>query len=358
MTRIAIVPQVSGVGGMVSFRGRFHTGLKAAGYEVVSSLADGPLDAALVIGGSRDLAALWHARRRGVRIVQRLNGMNWLHRRQRTGLKHALRAEIGNWILRTIRDRIAHQVVYQSRFAQSWWERVYGPTRVPSAVVYNAVDLGVYSPDAGESEREPARPQDRFRVLLVEGSLMGGYEMGLAGAVGLVDRLNTAHSHDLGKPVELVIAGRVASTVQVYWTQETGSPLTWAGLVEPEAIREMDRSAHLLYSADLNAACPNAVVEALACGLPVLAFDSGALPEMVTDGSGRVVPYGGDPWRLDSPDIEGLAEGAVDILLNQDRYRAAARARAVEAFGLEGMLSGYLAALLPDASSVGSSSQG
>jgi hypothetical protein len=61
-----------------------------------------------------------------------------------------------------------------------------------------------------------------------------------------------------------------------------------------------------------------------------------------------VVPYGGDPWRLDPPDIDALAKGAVDVLIYQDRYRVAARARAIEAFGLQDMLAGYLAALLPD----------
>ena len=44
---------------------------------------------------------------------------------------------------------------------------------------------------------------------------------------------------------------------------------------------------------------PNSVIEALACGLPVVSFDTGALPELVTPGAGRVVAYGGDPWRLD-----------------------------------------------------------
>lgn len=351
MTRISVVPQVSGVGGMVSFHGRFQVGMQAAGIEVVPGLPGAVADAVLVIGGSRDLAGLWRARRRGARIVQRLDGMNWLHRHLKTGLKHALRAEVGNWLLRLIRNRLADHVVYQSQFARDWWERSFGEAPVPSSVVYNAVDLKVYAPETGGNGRGPVRPADRYRVLLVEGSLMGGYELGLASAIGLVDQLNGAHSHELGKPVELVVAGRVSPSVKERWSRLAHSPLTWAGLVEPARIRELDHSAHLLYSADLNAACPNAVIEALACGLPVLAFDTGALPELVMHGAGRVVPYGGDPWQLDPPDIAALARGGLDILTNQERYRLAARMRAMAAFGLDNMVAGYLAALLPGAGS-------
>ena len=119
----------------------------------------------------------------------------------------------------------------------------------------------------------------------------------------------------------------------------------WAGLVPHEQIPALDRSAHLLYSSDINAACPNSVIEALACGLPVLGFDTGALPELVTGNSGRVVPYGGDPWQLEPPEIAALAEAAVKILVRQTQFRAAARARAEDAFGLDLMLDDYLQAL-------------
>ena len=52
------------------------------------------------------------------------------------------------------------------------------------------------------------------------------------------------------------------------------------------------RSADLLFSADVHPACPNSVIEALACGLPVIAFDTGAIREIVDDSSGAVVAYG------------------------------------------------------------------
>jgi len=48
---------------------------------------------------------------------------------------------------------------------------------------------------------------------------------------------------------------------------------------------------------------------------------------------------------LETPDIDALAEAAVDLLRNQDRFRARARARAEEAFSLDKMISAYLKVL-------------
>jgi glycosyltransferase involved in cell wall biosynthesis len=123
-------------------------------------------------------------------------------------------------------------------------------------------------------------------------------------------------------------------------------PILWGGLVPPDQIPGLDRSAHLLYSADLNAACPNSVIEAFACGLPVAGFATGSLPELVTGDSGRLVPYGGDPWKLEKPDLPALAAAAVEILQNNARFRVSARKRAEEAFSLDLMVARYLDVLL------------
>ena len=337
MARICIVPQVSGVGGMVSFRARFTAGLEQRGIQVCNNLDDTPYDAVLVIGGTRDLLGLRQVRRRGVRIVQRLNGMNWIHRKRRTGLKHALRAEYGNLILNTIRTRLADRIVYQSRFAQGWWERVYGTTRATWKVVYNAVDLGQYSPQG-----PAARPTDRQRLLLVEGSLGGGYEMGLDTAIEMAEILRK----DYHRTVELIVVGKVSPALQTAAQAKTQVPLIFSGKIPGEQIPQADRSAHLLFAADINAACPNSTIEALACGLPVVAFDTGALPELVSGDAGRVVPYGGNPWRLEPADVPGLARAANEVLNDQPRFRQGARRRAEEAFGLDTMVEGYLACLL------------
>jgi glycosyltransferase involved in cell wall biosynthesis len=338
MSRICITPQVE-AGGMASFRLKFEAGLRARGVDLTHDLS-AQADAVLVIAGTRRLLPLWQARRRGERVVQRLDGINWVHRRRRTGLKHFLRAEYGNLALSFIRANIADRIVYQSEFSRRWWEDWYGKPRVPSVTIHNGVDLNVYSPVG----RDNIPPHPPYRLLLVEASLGGGYDMGLDNALALAETLQERH----GLPMELVVVGKITDEHRARVDSRSRVKIDWVGSVPRERIPEIDRSAHLFFSADLNAACPNAVIEALACGLPVAAFDTGALNELVPGDSGRLVPYGGDPWKIEPPDVPTLASASAEILRDPLRFRRAARAQAESALGLDAMVDRYLKALLED----------
>lgn len=333
--KICLTPYLERGGGPASFQGRLAAGLANRGIDVTYNLLERPLSAVLVIGGTRRLESLWRAKQDGIPVIQRLDGMNWIHRQRRTGLKHWLRAEYGNWLLQVIRSRLSRHIVYQSHFSKGWWERVYGLVSAETSVVYNGVDLDVYHPDGPHD-----RPADKLRILVVEGNLGGGYEWGLGAAVKLAEGTSNA----MNKPVELVVAGGASQAIQDEWTGRSGVPLRFIGWVERVKIPEIDRSAHVLYAADVNAACPNSVLEALACGLPVVSFDTGALPELITTDAGRISPYGGDPWKLETPDVPALVRGAVEVLEDQERFRSGARRRAEGAFGLDTMVEGYLSA--------------
>jgi glycosyltransferase involved in cell wall biosynthesis len=323
---------------MASFRDRFEAELSRRGIRVTHNPNDAS-DATLVIGGTRQLPALWMAKQRGMRIVQRLDGINWVHRRRRTGMRHFMRAEYGNLILSLIRSRIATHILYQSEFAHRWWDQRFGEKRPTFSIVHNGVDLSVYRPDGPGT-----RPVDRYRLLVVEGNLGGGYDMGLDNGLQLAEILSSQH----GFTMEVMVVGRIEAQHQAAVQSRSAIPILWTGAVERERIPEIDRSAHLLFSADLNPACPNSVIEALACGLPVVAFDTGALSELVVGDSGRLVPYGADPWRLERPDVPALAEAAAEILRDRARFSAAARAHAQSSLGIGRMVDGYLEALLEE----------
>jgi len=339
LRRVTFTTRLTGVAGPAAFQRRLVRGLEGRGVEIGWDPSKGRQDPILVIGGSRNLIGLRRARQRGSRIVQRLNGINWLHRRQPTGIRHFLRAERNNLLLRWVRNRLADHVVYQSRFAKDWWEDRYGSAPVPSSVVYNGVPLDVYSP-----EGEETRPDDRIRLLMVEGNYAGGYETGLQAGIELAQRV----AQETGRKVELTVAGQVPGRVHQTIDPESELIVGWRGVVEPADIPALDRSAHVLFAGDIHPACPNAVIEAMACGLPVVAYDTGALPELVTGSSGRLSAYGGDAWKLETPDVKRLVEATREVLGEQPRYRAGARARAEEAFGLNRMLEGYIAAFEGD----------
>ncbi len=331
-----MLPRMTGVGGMVSFRAKMEAALIARGHEVSDSLDDEPYDAILVIGGTRQLGGLRQARRKGIPVVQRLNGMNWIHRKRSTGLRHFLRAELANRLLVTIRNRFADRVVYQSEFARGWWERVHGTTPVPSSVVLNGVDLDRYSPKG-----EAAAP-GHTRMLVVEGHLGGGYEIGLQHALSAAERVQER----TGAPVELSIAGKADAALRASIEAQSAVRLDWRGWVPAERVPELDRSAHMLFASDLHPACPNAVIEALACGLTGRRLRYGcARANSCTHGAGEIVPYGGDAWNLDEPDVTAMAEACLRVLREQPAYRRAARRRAEDGLGLETMVDGYLDAL-------------
>lgn len=334
LNRVCIIPHVFGVGGMVSFQAKIITGLAKRGIQVTFDPADEPFDAVLIIGGTRQLVALRKMGRQGIPIVQRLDGINWLHRHLRTGIRHWLRAEVNNWLLAYIRERIATRIVYQSRFVEEWWKRLHGGKANRTFVIHNGVDLDLFNPKGPPIARNP------IRLLMVEGNLQGGYELGLESAVALAGNLL-----EQNKPVELVIAGQVDENVKKKWGTQSNLKIEWVGVIPNDKLPDLYRSANLFYSGDINAACPNSVIEAMASGLPVLAFDTGALSELVSPKAGRVVPYGGDPWKLEPPNIAALADGAKEILSNQESLRAGARAGAEEKFGLDAMVDAYIEAL-------------
>ena len=330
--RICIVPKVHGVGGMVSFLHKFSTAVEKRGVGVTFDLTDEPYSAILVIGGSRQLLSLFRARQR---VVQRLDGINWIHRRKRISLKHAVRAEYGNLVLSLIRRFAANHIVYQSEFSRTWWNDWHGALKTPFSVVHNGVDLEAYKPVARIAN-------SRHRLLVVEGSLGGGYEGGLENAI----RLAEAASGLLSKPLELVVVGEVDESLKAAWQAHSAVPISWVGKVARERIPQLMNEADALFSADVHPACPNSVIEALACGLPVVAYDTGSLAELVPASAGCVAPYGANPWKLETPVVTPLAHGLAQVLEHQEKFRAGARAHAEAAFGVEAMTENYLGALL------------
>lgn len=327
---IALIPNIEGTSGPASFRRRIAQGLEAEGMHLVQADAD----VVLVIGGTRRLDQLVSLKRSGIPIIHRLNGMNWMHRRVRTGLRHFVKAEYGNLLLRIIRNRFANHVVYQSQFARDWWTETHGMAPSEESVVYNAAPLQTFTPMV-----DGELPDDGWRFLILEGKFEGGYETGLRASFDMLAHLQTK----IKKPLELTVAGGVPERVRQEFTNAP-VPVDWPGVLQGGEVPRTLNQAHVLLSADINPACPNSVIEALACGTPVVGFDTGAMGELVSEDSGMLAHYGSDPWMLGRANVQGLAEATMMVLGDLERFSVGARAQAERLFGLDDMVAGYVRA--------------
>jgi glycosyltransferase involved in cell wall biosynthesis len=137
--------------------------------------------------------------------------------------------------------------------------------------------------------------------------------------------------------------------------QEAGIPLRIGGIVHDEAyfeekirpridgtqveyvgpIAAKDRSSFLggavalFHLINFDEPFGFSVVEALACGTPVIAFGRGSMPELITEGTTGILVT----------DVASAAEAAIDI---GRLDRKAIRAEAVKRFGSERMVDDYL----------------
>ena len=83
--------------------------------------------------------------------------------------------------------------------------------------------------------------------------------------------------------------------------------------------------------------------------MPVIGFDTGSLSEIVQGDAGTIGPLWREPWKLEKPDIPALANAAMEVLDDQDRFRTSARERAETVFDVENMVDEYLKVLLAQA---------
>ena len=184
------------------------------------------------------------------------------------------------------------------------------------------------------------RPTGHYRILIVEGSLTGALNSGLFYGAELAERLSQRYK------IELCIVGKVDRRTKKKLEQHTTFRVRFLDAIPRDQIPWIMRSSHLLFSAEVNPPCPNSVIEALACGLPVIGFDTGSLSEIVQDYAGRLAPYGANPWKLEKPDIPALANAAIEVLEDQTRFRDFARKQAEIKLGLDKMVDEYLKVLL------------
>ena len=278
-----------------------------------------PADFSLLYLGTtwlpRDLAPLlWIAGRRSAPIVVNQDGVaypGWA----------GDRVEVLNRPLRQALHAANH-VVYQSDFSKRSADLFLGEPRGTWEVLPNAVDTSHFTP--GVAGVRSAGP-----VLLLGGDQTQEYRLELA--LRTLGALMSRHPD-----ASLLITGRLVASPDAL-IDELGlrGRVHLLGEYAQRDAPGIFRRADLLLHTKVNDPCPTLVLEAMACGLPVVYAASGGTVELVGHVGGIGVPHP-DSWELDEPpEPEALADAVDRVLADLPRYAAGARARVVERFALE-----------------------
>lgn len=222
----------------------------------------------------------------------------------------------------------ANHIFYQSEFCKRNAEKYLGTINGQSEILYNGVDTDFFTPCTQENKKiEPFK-------LLMTGHMRQS-------SMGVLKRTIEAMSivNKKGLYATLQIAGFIPDDIKtvIYSFIDDMNVRSFIDLTGPYTRLEAPTllgSADGFVSLKYNDPCPNSILEALSCGLPILYSKSGGTPELVGEraGIGLNVPESYEDFFY--PEVNDIADGILNLFEQKDIFAVEARNRAVQMFSL------------------------
>ena len=205
------------------------------------------------------LRGLNRVKQNGGTIIQRLDGIFYPE-------KHGAAYQEYNALLKTIYQEYADFVIFQSEYSRQQCFALLGKkAKQRWTIIRNGADKSIFFP-----AQKPCLCIDD-PVQFVSTGNFRNHDM-LEPVIRALDSLHgTFEFH-------LTLVGPITNPeLEVYTKRDY---ITYAGSKAAPEIAEILRNSHIFLYSHLNPPCPNSVIEAVSCGLPVVGFRSGAMAEL------------------------------------------------------------------------------
>ena len=317
----------TGIGGTITFAMKFKEGMEAHGHTVFFEEPQEYDILFLIV--QAPFKYLIEAKRRGKQIIQRLDGTYYWSVSSWKFPLFNLKAVI-------IRHFFADFTIYQSKYSKHCAEKFLGKKRHdPSTLIYNGVDLDLFSPVGIKKDlRENPDQQIFFTASAFR------REDQIIPILKALEIYSTKYTANF----LLLVAGTFSptmSSIPEQWSHCKN--IRFLGKINNRDLPAYERTADVFLFTHLNPPCPNNVIEAMACGLPICGVADGAMKEIIsTEKNGLLVPVSGNAfWNIRSFSAESFADNLHTIVMNKDSFSTESRRIAQERFSLEAMLKHY-----------------
>lgn len=204
---------------------------------------------------------------------------------------------------------LADVTIFQSEYSRYSTREKFSVIHHDGPIIYNPVDINLFQPPRN---RAPLREKTRIACVTWSTNPLKG-----AASIYAIAEANSE--------IDFMLCGNYPDAPSL-------SNLHKLGFLNRDELAAVLGSCHALLTFSQNEACPNHVLEALASGLPVLYYDSGAMAEVV------------GPAGL-SVTEENFASQLNRILNDWEQWSTLARERAVSQFHPDSIFPNYISAM-------------
>lgn len=268
MTKIKIcfTNKIHPVGGSGTFLKNFQKYLENKNFEIVSFHKTKRIDCIFVTGSSlKNLSKILYHKFLGAKIVNRVDGKNWIHRYDKTSLFEYLYLTIQNYNVLFF-QYLADTIIYQSKFIKRNWN--FKNLNKKSVIIYNA-SKPAYKKRQFNSKKKPI-------LISVEGNLDTAFN-----ARNIIKCINEKYQYE--------IYGEVTKNFRSEFKKWKN--ITFHNTVSRDEILKIlkKNKKYIFLSLEMFAPCPNSVIEAINNGIPVIGYNSGSMRELINEKQGELV---------------------------------------------------------------------
>lgn len=224
----------------------------------------------------------------------------------------------------------ADYIFFQSEFCKKIAEEFLGKPKAEHEILYNAVDTNFFKPNLIKNYKN-----NNF-YFLITGKFSNIHYYHLKNTILAICQIE--HSQ---YKIKLKLAGSLSAKLKIKINnllineKINKNKIIFIDKFQQETANEIYNNADAFIYLMHQSPCPNSVIEAMSCGLPILYSNSGGVPEIVGNQCGIALKVSDSFEKPFCPDIVDIQEGIKLLINNYSYFSQHSRLRAVAKFDID-----------------------